>query len=87
MAQSIPLVASDVGGRRELIEDDINGILFPAGDSTALAEAIVRVAHDAALRERLKKARRNFVKRERTWAAAVDRYHDVYELALNKFHS
>ena len=40
MAMGKPLVASDVGGHRELIEPEVNGVLFPAGDSGSLARAV-----------------------------------------------
>ena len=53
MAASVPVVASRVGGIPETIRDGIDGLLVPAADPDALAAAIVRLAHDAALRERL----------------------------------
>ena len=40
MAMGKALVASDVGGRRELIRHGKTGLLFPAGDSSALAEKL-----------------------------------------------
>jgi glycogen(starch) synthase len=82
MAQGRVLVASDVGGHRELIRDGQTGFLCPAGDATAL-EAALEIAltqreHWPAVRERA----RRYVERERTWAASVARYADVYERAL-----
>lgn len=47
-----PLVVSDVGGLREQVEEGVNGLLYPAGDAAALAEALRRVL-DPALRARL----------------------------------
>ena len=43
MAQGRLLVASDVGGHRELIRDGETGVLFRAGDAASLADAIVRL--------------------------------------------
>ena len=40
MAQRKLVVASNVGGHRELIEDGVTGTLFPAGDPAALADAL-----------------------------------------------
>jgi glycosyltransferase involved in cell wall biosynthesis len=48
-----PVVATRVGGIPDLVEDDRNGLLVEAGDTAALADAIVRVLSDRALAERL----------------------------------
>jgi glycosyltransferase involved in cell wall biosynthesis len=40
MACGLPIVGSAVGGLREVVEHDVNGILVPAGDSEQLASAI-----------------------------------------------
>src|SRR6185295_7409878 len=40
MAQRKLVVASNVGGHRELIEDGVTGTLFPAGDPQAIADAL-----------------------------------------------
>ena len=52
MACGIPIIASDVGGIADMIGDDA-GLLVPAGDATALAAAMRRLAQDAELRERM----------------------------------
>lgn len=36
-----PMVATDVPGSRELVEDGVNGLLVPAGDAKALAQAVL----------------------------------------------
>ncbi|MEP7207678.1 MAG: TIGR04063 family PEP-CTERM/XrtA system glycosyltransferase [Casimicrobiaceae bacterium] len=78
MAQGRLLVASDVGGHRELIRDGETGTLFRAGDPASLANAIIRLmqARDgwAGTRER----GRRFVERERAWPSIVSRYRDVF---------
>ena len=83
MAQGRILVASDVGGHRELIRHGETGFLCPAGDPAALAAALEDVlAH----RERWPQVRddaRRFVETERTWALSVARYADVYRRALS----
>ncbi|MDH4079564.1 MAG: glycosyltransferase family 4 protein [Nitrospira sp.] len=48
MAAGLPVIASRVGGIPALIEDGKNGILVPAGDSSALSNAIRKVLDDAA---------------------------------------
>ncbi|MCC7329687.1 MAG: glycosyltransferase, exosortase A system-associated [Gammaproteobacteria bacterium] len=79
MAMKKAFVASDVGGHRELVRDDVTGMLFPAGNRQALADAIVRMAGDPVRRERLVSAGFAHVSEERTWAAAVANYAPVYE--------
>ncbi|MES2124568.1 MAG: glycosyltransferase, partial [Gemmatimonadota bacterium] len=44
--QGVPIVATDVGGVRELISDDDTGLLVPAGEPGLLAEAIRRALAD-----------------------------------------
>ena len=78
MAQGRIVVASDVGGHRELIQHGKTGYLFKAGDPTALAETISLVVKNRGDWQGLRVAGRNFVEQERTWAASVDRYHSVY---------
>jgi glycosyltransferase involved in cell wall biosynthesis len=52
LACGTPVVASKVGGLREVVRDGENGLLIPADDPGALAEALRRLL-DAALRARL----------------------------------
>ena len=81
MALGRPVVASDVGGLRELVTDGETGLLFKAGDPQDLAAKCLRVATDRALAERLTRQARAYVEGEREWttscAAAVALYHDV----------
>ncbi len=79
MAQGRLLVASDVGGHRELIRDGETGVLFRAGDSASLADAIVRLLGEPARWPSLRERARAFVERERTWATSVARYRGVFE--------
>ena len=78
MAMGKVLVASDVGGHRELIRNEKTGLLFRAGDALDLAEKVDRLLGDAALRERMRREARCFVERERTWAGSVAAYESVY---------
>ena len=84
MAQGRVFLASDVGGHRELIEDGKTGVLFRAGDATALAAAAVEMLRDEGRWPALRAAGRAFVERERTWAASVRRYEGVYAAAMER---
>jgi glycosyltransferase involved in cell wall biosynthesis len=46
LAAGTPVVATDVGGVGEVVEDGVNGFLAPAGDVAALAEGIRRLLAD-----------------------------------------
>jgi glycosyltransferase involved in cell wall biosynthesis len=53
MSAGLAVVASDLSGIPELVEHGRTGLLVPPGDPQALADALRRLADDAALRERL----------------------------------
>lgn len=53
MAAGKPVVATAAGGPRETVEDGETGYLAPPGDAAALAECIVAILTDSALRERM----------------------------------
>lgn len=82
MAQGRLVVASDVGGHRELLRDGSTGTLFRAGDPAALAAAVLRLLGSPERFPSLRSEARAFVERERSWPTVVDRYRKVYDLAL-----
>jgi len=53
MACSRPIVATTAGGIPEIVEENVNGLLIPPRDASALAAAIVRLLQDRALQARL----------------------------------
>jgi len=79
MAQGRLVVASDIGGHRELIHDGGTGILFRAGDASALAAAVTGLLATPRRWPTLRDAARRYVEEERTWAKSVARYLPVYE--------
>jgi PEP-CTERM/exosortase A-associated glycosyltransferase len=82
MAQGRLLIASDVGGHRELIQDGVNGFLFPAGNAAALADKVLEVLAHPETWAAVKAGGRRFVESERNWRRSVARYRSVYEGAL-----
>ncbi len=56
MDYGLPVVASRVGGLPEVVFDGETGFLVPPGDPGAFADAVVRMAEDAALRRRMGEA-------------------------------
>lgn len=82
MAQGRVLVASNVGGHRELIEDGKTGVLFAPGDPRALADAVCSLLEARDTWPRVSSAARQFVERSRTWRASVAPYADVFSRVL-----
>ncbi|WP_018412979.1 TIGR04063 family PEP-CTERM/XrtA system glycosyltransferase [Methyloversatilis thermotolerans] len=78
MAQGLLLVASDVGGHKELIRDGETGMLFRAGDADDLARSVLRLLSMQQVWPQLRAAGRRHVETERNWAVSVARYRDVY---------
>lgn len=78
MAQGRLVVASDVGGHRELIEDGVTGTLFPADDVPALAAALSALLAARAGWPGRRAAARSFVERDRNWSSNISRYEPVY---------
>ncbi len=78
MAQGRLMVASDVGGHKELIQDGKTGVLFRAGQAGDLASKVVALLKYEQGWEALRKNGRRFVETERNWAASVARYQGVY---------
>lgn len=71
MAAGLPVVASAAGGPGEIIEDGVDGLLYPAGDVAALASALQRLAADSGLRARLGEAAAGSAERYRPEHAAA----------------
>lgn len=81
-AAGLPVVAGRAGGLPEVVRDGENGLLVAPGDAGALAEALVRVLGDAALRKRLGAAGRALVAKEFSVPGMVRGNLGVYEELL-----
>ncbi len=78
MAQGRLVVASDVGGHMELIQDGKTGMLFAAGDADALASKVLGLLSTPEVWPGLRAAARNFVETQRSWPMSVARYRGIY---------
>jgi len=79
MAQGRVLVASDVGGHRELIRHGETGFLFKAGSAEALAAALAGLLAQRPQWPALRQAGRRFVEAERHWQGSVARYQQPFQ--------
>jgi sugar transferase (PEP-CTERM/EpsH1 system associated) len=82
MASRLPVIATRVGGNVELIESGMSGLLVPAGDREALAEALLRYFTDRAMARRHAKSARRAVEARFSLERMVADYCNFYENAL-----
>ncbi|PZU51802.1 MAG: glycosyltransferase, exosortase A system-associated [Thauera sp.] len=84
MAQGLLLVASDVGGHKELIRDGETGMLFRAGDADDLARSVLQLMSMQEHWPLMREAGRRYVETERNWTNSVSRYRGVYGALLGQ---
>ena len=79
MAAELPLVATAVGGTPEVVQDGITGLLVPARQPAALADAIIGLSASPERRHALGVVARLSVKERFAIDGMVERYARVYE--------
>lgn len=67
------VVVSSVKALQEMVRHEETGLVFEKGNITAMADTLARLIDDPALRERLGKAGRAWVERERTWLRTAEK--------------
>jgi len=72
MAAGLAVVGTAVGGQREMLEDGVNALVFVPEDAPGLAECILQLQRDPALRARLAAAGRQTVLERFTLERMVD---------------
>lgn len=84
MALRIPVVATAVGGVPEVVHDDDTGLLLPAADCAALADAIERLAGDPTLRNRLAEKAFGLIRTSFSFEKQARELTTVYQSVLNR---
>lgn len=84
MAMGKTVVASDVGGHRELIRHGHSGVLFRAGSASSLAEALEALLQNEGLRRNLQRQAAEWVQQERTWKKTTAPYATIYSRVLGR---
>ena len=85
MAMGIPLVVSDLPALTEIAAPDARGLAFRAGDAAALADRLRTLMDRPDLGSTIAATGREWVLRERTWAANAARYRDLYASILERY--
>lgn len=83
LAAGLPIVATSVDGTPEVVIDGQTGLLVPAGNPTALAEAISTLARQPELRRKYALAGRDRVLKQFTIERQVEKTSDLY---LSEWH-
>ena len=76
MASGLPVIGSTCGAIPEVIDDA--GLIFPEGNSAALATALRRLLLDVGLREELTRAGRRRVMEHYSWERVADQMHELF---------
>jgi glycosyltransferase involved in cell wall biosynthesis len=87
MAAGRPVVASAVGGLREVVVDGRTGLLVPPEKAGALAEALARLLQDEQLRKRLGSAGPGRIREGFLAEQMVSSYVQLYEEVLEKWRA
>ena len=84
MATGLPVIATRVGGNPELVHENASGMLVPAADPEAMAQALLLYAGDAGLRQAHGRAARAIIDRQFSMQAMVQGYLSVYDQILKR---
>jgi glycosyltransferase involved in cell wall biosynthesis len=67
MASGLVPIVSDIPGNREWIEEGVNGFIFPAGDSQALAQRIIWVINNFKDIVKLREKNQRIIREKALW--------------------
>ena len=84
MACGLPVVATDIGGNRDLISSNVNGLLVPPRSPEIMAQMIMELWNDEKLRKKLGDCPRKTIMKKYTWDMITDNFINVYESLLKK---
>jgi glycosyltransferase involved in cell wall biosynthesis len=82
MAAGLPMVATDVGGARDVLGDSVRGMLVPAADAGALARAIRGLLLDAEKRGAMADSGSRHVRENYSVSALSRQLAELYDAAL-----
>jgi glycosyltransferase involved in cell wall biosynthesis len=84
LASATPVIATSAGGIGSVVRHEVNGLVVPERDATALAGAIDRMLSDRALATKLGTAARVWASTHAGWDQVAARFEEVYERASRR---
>jgi glycosyltransferase involved in cell wall biosynthesis len=84
MSAGVPVIATNVGGNPEIVEDGVSGILVPVRDSAALAEAMVRMFANPELRKAMGAAGRKRIATTFSMERSLESVERLYEKLIRE---
>jgi len=86
MAARKPVVASNIGSIKNLVQDGQNGFLVPSGDASAFGKVLHRLIETSELRERIGEAGRRTAEASFSLSETIRAYEELYRSASRKPH-
>lgn len=84
MCHGKPVIATEVGGVPEIIDDGVNGMIVPPGDAEALGEKILFLVEKKERRERIGNIAKEKVKEHFDLRHMVQGYHELYQRLIQQ---
>jgi len=84
MAAGLPVVATNVGGNPEIVQDGETGLLVPPRDPAAMADAIIRVLEAPEMAKRFGVAGRERVMKHFSLETVIRRTSELYMMLLER---
>ncbi len=79
MGIGMPCIASDVGGIKDMIENDMNGIRAPSQDPVALADALHRILTETEFSQKLGKNARTTIQQKFNNTESIRKLEEIYQ--------
>ncbi|MDB4224092.1 glycosyltransferase family 4 protein [Granulosicoccus sp.] len=80
MVEQQPVIASDIGGNNDLVEHEISGLRFPAGDAESLSIQIIRLLDDEQLKNSIAVGGRQVMEQRYDIERVVTKLADLYRV-------
>ena len=84
MASGTTVIASDVGGVSDILEDHVNGLMVQQKNPSAIAEKVLYLAKDPSLRKKLSDSGLQKIKDHFTWESVAKKFLATYREIFDK---